>query len=268
MILIIALPYFLMKTPVNNMAIDTLVFCTMVYDWYLIGCNNTILAPIIVAQCKDPVIIQLVNKYKSQIDIRIRQIVKIVVLPPRDGGGGDDNDTGKGNNSGSGSDDNNNTMFRIPLFDTCMCGPPGIDGCPPEGGFKLPSNDTDFILKKSTTPPPTKEELGGGNDNVTLPIPSDPCIENPSLPKCTTTTPQALISDPCIENPSAEGCETLPTPPPPPDEGDTDDKSDTDTGDGEDSSDSSDSNSGGSGGSSGSSGGNEPDSKGQDTVPE
>lgn len=54
------------QTFVNSMPIDTLVFCTMVYDWYYMGCNNnTILTPIIAAQCKDPVIIQLVNKYKT-----------------------------------------------------------------------------------------------------------------------------------------------------------------------------------------------------------
>lgn len=54
------------QTSVNSMPIDTLVFCTMVYDWYYMGCNNnTILTPIIAAQCKDPVIIQLVNKYKT-----------------------------------------------------------------------------------------------------------------------------------------------------------------------------------------------------------
>ena len=61
----------------------------MVYDWYLIGCNNNaIVAPIIAAQCNDPVIIQQVINYKTQIDIRIQQIVKIEVSPPGDGGGG------------------------------------------------------------------------------------------------------------------------------------------------------------------------------------
>ena len=28
------------QTPVSSMTIDTLVFCTMVYDWYYMGCNN------------------------------------------------------------------------------------------------------------------------------------------------------------------------------------------------------------------------------------
>jgi hypothetical protein len=70
------------------MTTDTLVLCAMVYDWYLIGCNNTIIAPIIAAQCKDPVIIQQVNNYKTQIDIRIQQIIKIEIQPSRDGGGG------------------------------------------------------------------------------------------------------------------------------------------------------------------------------------
>jgi hypothetical protein len=75
------------QTPVSSMTTDTLVFCTMVYDWYLMGCNNTILAPIIAAQCKDPVIMQQIINYKTQINIRLKQIVKIEVPPPRDGGG-------------------------------------------------------------------------------------------------------------------------------------------------------------------------------------
>jgi hypothetical protein len=70
------------QIPVSSMTTDTLVFCTMVYDWYLMGCNNTIIAPIIAAQCKDPVIMQQVNNYKIQIDIRIKQIIKIEVSPP------------------------------------------------------------------------------------------------------------------------------------------------------------------------------------------
>jgi hypothetical protein len=62
----------------------------MVYDWYPMGCNNnnTIVASIIAAQCNDPVIIQQVINYKTQIDIRIKQIVKIEVSPPGDRGGG------------------------------------------------------------------------------------------------------------------------------------------------------------------------------------
>jgi hypothetical protein len=64
------------------MTTDTLVFCTMVYDWYLMGCNNTIIAPIIAGKCEDPVIMQQVNNYKIQIDIRIKQIIKIEVSPP------------------------------------------------------------------------------------------------------------------------------------------------------------------------------------------
>lgn len=50
------------QTPISSMTTDILVFCTMVYDWYLMGCNNNnaIVAPIIAAQCKDPVIIQQV----------------------------------------------------------------------------------------------------------------------------------------------------------------------------------------------------------------
>jgi hypothetical protein len=186
------------QTPVNSMPIDTLVFCTMVYDWYYMGCNNnTILTPIIAAQCKDPVIIQLVNKYKTEIDIRIKQIVKIVVPPPRDGGG-DGNDTGNGNDTNGG----NNTM---PIFDTCMGGPPGIDGCPPEDG----SNETTTLLPIISPP-------------------IDPCIENPNAEGCSPPTcppgqhydsatgkcvDDSPPIDPCIENPNAEGCE--PTPPPP-----------------------------------------------------
>jgi hypothetical protein len=147
------------QTSVNSMPIDTLVFCTMVYDWYYMGCNNnTILTPIIAAQCKDPVIIQLVNKYKTEIDIRIKQIVKIVVPPPRDGGG-DGNDTGNGNDTNGG----NNTM---PIFDTCMGGLPGIDGCPPEDG----GNETTNILPIISPP-------------------IDPCIENPNAEGCEAALP-------------------------------------------------------------------------------
>jgi hypothetical protein len=52
------------------MTIDTLVLCTMVYNSYLMGCNNnTTLAPIIAAQCDDPVIMQQVNKYKTDIEV-------------------------------------------------------------------------------------------------------------------------------------------------------------------------------------------------------
>ena len=91
------------QTSVSSMPIDTLVFCTMVYDWYYMGCNNnTILTPIIAAQCKDPVIVQLVNNYKTQIDIRIKQIIKIEVPSPPDGGG-NGNDTGNSNDTNSGS---------------------------------------------------------------------------------------------------------------------------------------------------------------------
>jgi hypothetical protein len=74
------------QTPTSSMTTDILVFCTMVYDWYLMGCNNNnaIVAPIIAAQCKDPVIIQQVINYKTEIDIRIKQIVKIEV-PHRQG---------------------------------------------------------------------------------------------------------------------------------------------------------------------------------------
>lgn len=59
------------QTPISRMTTDILVFCTMVYDWYLMGCNNNnaIVAPIISAQCKDPFIIQQVINYKTQIDI-------------------------------------------------------------------------------------------------------------------------------------------------------------------------------------------------------
>jgi len=193
------------QTPVNSMPIDTLVFCTMVYDWYYMGCNNnTILTPIIAAQCKDPVIIQLVNKYKTEIDIRIKQIVKIVVPPPRDGGG-DGNDTGNGN-------DTNRGNYTGPIADICMGGPPGIDGCPPEDG----RNETTTILPIISPP-------------------IDPCIENPNAEGCLPAP------DPCIENPNAEGCEAplpLPPPPSPPiddentgDTEDTDTDTDTETGD-------------------------------------
>jgi hypothetical protein len=81
------------QTPISSMTTDILVFCTMVYDWYLMGCNNNnaIVAPIIAAQCNDPVIIQQVINYKTEIDIRIKQIVNIEVSPPGDGGGGNGN---------------------------------------------------------------------------------------------------------------------------------------------------------------------------------
>ena len=43
------------QIPINSMTTDVLVFCTMVYDWYLMSCNNNnaIVAPIIAAQCND-----------------------------------------------------------------------------------------------------------------------------------------------------------------------------------------------------------------------
>jgi hypothetical protein len=222
------------QTSVNSIPIDTLVFCTMVYDWYYMGCNNnTILTPIIAAQCKDPVIIQLVNKYRTEIDIRIKQIIKIVVPPPRDGGG-DGNDTGNGNDTNGG----NNTM---PIFDTCMGGPPGIDGCPPEDG----GNETTTILPIISPPidpcienpnaegcPPPTCPPGQHYDSTTgkcvddIP-PIDPCIENPNAEGCLPAP------DPCIENPNAEGCEAPLPPPPPPsppiDDEDTGDTEDTDT---------------------------------------
>jgi hypothetical protein len=193
------------QTSVNSMPIDTLVFCTMVYDWYYMGCNNnTILTPIIAAQCKDPVIIQLVNKYKTEIDIRIKQIVKIVVPPPRDGGG-DGNDTGNGNDTNGG----NNTM---PIFDTCMGGPPGIDGCPPEDG----RNETTTILPIISPPidpcienpnaegcPPGQHYDSATGKCVDDSPPIDPCIENPNAEGCLPAP------DPCEEDPTAEGC-TLP----------------------------------------------------------
>jgi hypothetical protein len=56
------------QTPISSMTTDVLVFCTMVYDWYLMGCNNNnaIVAPIIAAQCNDPLIIQQVNNYRHR----------------------------------------------------------------------------------------------------------------------------------------------------------------------------------------------------------
>jgi hypothetical protein len=150
------------------MPIDTLVFCTMVYDWYYMGCNNnTILTPIIAAQCKDPVIIQLVNKYKTEIDIRIKQIVKIVVPPPGDGGG-NGNDTNGGNYTG-------------PIADICMGSPPGTNECPPEDG---------------------RNEKTSLSPIISPPI--DPCIENPAAEGCEPTPPPPI--DPCEEDPTAEGC--------------------------------------------------------------
>src|SRR5829696_6084653 len=213
------------QTSVNSIPIDTLVFCTMVYDWYYMGCNNnTILTPIIAAQCKDPIIIQLVNKYKTEIDIRIKQIIKIVVPPPRDGGG-DGNDTGNGNDTNGG----NNTM---PIFDTCMGGHPGIDGCPPEDG----NNETTTLLPIISPPDPCIENPNAEGcpappedpcteDPTTEGCePIDPCIENPNAEGCLPAP------DPCIENPNAEGCEAaLPPPPPPIDDEDTGDTEDTDT---------------------------------------
>jgi hypothetical protein len=220
------------------MTIDTLVFCTMVYDWYYIGCNNAIIAPIIAVQCKDPIIIQQVNNYKTQIDIRIKQII---VPPPRDGGGnGNDTDTNQTNGE---SGNNNMSVIRGPITCAAIGGCDGVcspgeteNGCA-EFGYLAPSEPPIKNNSRISPPIPPGEGAdagtGGDNDNVTLSIPSDPCIENPSLPECTTGTPQALISDPCIENPSAEGCET-PPPPPPTDDGDTDNTNagDIDTDDG------------------------------------
>ena len=157
------------QTPVSSMTTDTLVFCTMVYDWYLMGCNNTVLAPIIAAQCKDPVIMQLIINYKTQIDIRIKQIVKIVVRPPRDGGG-NGNDTGNNQTGGGGSDnqtsdgsgsivnqitgggggaggttsDNETVTFSPYMPNTCMGGTPGTDGCRPYEGANTPGPGPDI----------------------------------------------------------------------------------------------------------------------------
>ena len=105
-------------------------------------------------------------------------------------------------------------------------------------------NDTSRVIVNDTgingneTGPSDGEQgdTGSDNGNVTLLPPPDPCIENPSLPECISTTALSSnpIADPCIENPSlpectlpeppllceedptAEGCETLPPPPPPP----------------------------------------------------
>jgi uncharacterized membrane protein YgcG len=141
------------------MTTDTLVFCTMVYDWYPMGCNNnTILAPIITAQCNDPVIMQQIINYKTQIDIRIKQIVKIVVRPPPHDGGGNGNDTENGNDTNGGN-------YTEPIFDTCMGGPPGIDGCPPEDG----RNETTTLLPIISPP--------------------DPCVDNPNAEGCEAPPP-------------------------------------------------------------------------------
>jgi uncharacterized membrane protein YgcG len=278
------------QTLMSSMTIDTLVFCTMVYDWYYIGCNNAIITPIIAAQCKDPVVIQQVNNYKTQIDIRIKQI--IVPPPPEP------------------CDSKNQTCPPRPptcsppqYYDSsekkCVTPPPPGFGCiattymrydPIKKQWEcipldltLPGTNTTILNPGNNETSPTGQEqqkqtispedivhcpasLDYRYNSITnsceyLGPPEDPCKKDPAAVGCEP------ILDPCIKNPNAEECESTPPPPPPPppDEGDTDDKGDTDTGDGGgDSSDSSDSNSGGSGGSSGGNG----DSKVGDAVPE
>jgi len=170
------------QTPVGSMTIDTLVFCTMVYDWYYIGCNNAIIAPIIAAQCKDPVIIQQVNNYKTQIDIRIKEII-VPPLPPI-------NDNQTNGNQTTGGD--NTTKVPITMLS------------------KGPDNETDFSIG----------DKGGGagsdngdNSSLLLTTPPDPCVENPSLPECTSATPlRSLLADPCVENPSLPECTHISAP--------------------------------------------------------
>jgi hypothetical protein len=279
------------QIPVSSMTTDTLVFCTMVYDWYLMGCNNTIIAPIIAAQCKDPVIMQQVNNYKIQIDIRIKQIIKIEVSPPpgklRDltisitiakdpiTRGNVQTITvtvsdSKSNEKIEGAKVNGKVQYVTGHIETFSCitdaggkcshswrisgnARPGTFHVLVEvsaSGYKSASKTTSFqvVPKDNTTLPivnntminDTSREIfndtdtgdnntvssnvenGGdtGNDNgdnATLSILPDPCIENPSLPECASTTspsPPTLLFDPCIENPSLPEC-TLSEPKPP-----------------------------------------------------
>jgi hypothetical protein len=112
---------------------------------------------------------QLIINYKTQIDIRIKQIVKIVVRPPRDGGG-NGNDTGNNQTGGGGSDnqtsdgsgsivnqitgggggaggttsDNETVTFSPYMPNTCMGGTPGTDGCRPYEGANTPGPGPDI----------------------------------------------------------------------------------------------------------------------------
>jgi hypothetical protein len=280
------------QIPVSSMTTDTLVFCTMVYDWYLMGCNNTIIAPIIAAQCKDPVIMQQVNNYKIQIDIRIKQIIKIEVSPPpgklRDltisitiakdpiTRGNVQTITvtvsdSKSNEKIEGAKVNGKVQYVTGHTETFSCitdrggicshswrisgnATPGTFHVLVEvsaSGYKSASKTTSFqvVPKDNTTLPIVNDtiinetsrvmpndtdtignetgfsdgENGGdtGNnngDNATiLPILPDPCLENPSLPECTSATLPKLLADPCLENPSLPEC-TQPTEPKSPDE--------------------------------------------------
>jgi hypothetical protein len=298
------------QIPVSSMTTDTLVFCTMVYDWYLMGCNNTIIAPIIAAQCKDPVIMQQVNNYKIQIDIRIKQIIKIEVSPPpgklRDltisitiakdpiTRGNVQTITvtvsdSKSNEKIEGAKVNGKVQYVTGHIETFSCitdargkcshswrisgnATPGTFHVLVEvsaSGYKSASKTTSFqvVPKDNTTLPIVNDtiinetsrvmpndtdtignetgfsdgENGGdtGNnngDNATiLPILPDPCLENPSLPECTSATLPKLLADPCLENPSLPEC-TQPTEPksphenPPPNVDGIGDRDDTGSG--------------------------------------
>jgi hypothetical protein len=282
------------------MTTDTLVLCAMVYDWYLIGCNNTIIAPIIAAQCKDPVIIQQVNNYKTQIDIRIQQIIKIEIQPSRDGGGGNGKlrdltisitiakhpitrgsvqtiivtvSDAKSHEKIEGAivklsvkyasgkhteefgskitDSSGKVSFSwriggnaIPgtFTGTVQVSTPGSKSVSKTTSFQVAPKDNttlpivnDTIINETSRVMPNDTdtignetgfsdgENGGdtGNnngDNATiLPILPDPCLENPSLPECTSATLPKLLADPCLENPSLPEC-TQPTEPKSPDE--------------------------------------------------
>jgi uncharacterized membrane protein YgcG len=250
------------QTPVSNMTIDTLVFCTMVYDWYYIGCNNAIIAPIIAAQCKDPIIIQQVNNYKTQIDIRIRQI--IVPPPP------EPCDPAKNQTCASPPPTCSPTQYYdssekkcvtppppdfaciattymrydpikkqwecIPLFPT-----PGMNTTIPDPG----NNETSLTgqeQQKQTISPEERVYCPASLDYRYNPItnsceylgpPEGSCKKDPTAKGC------ELAPDPCSENPTAVGCEPLPDdgipPPIDADTGDISDSSDSDSGDSSDS---------------------------------
>jgi hypothetical protein len=169
----------------------------MVYDWFFMGCNNALLStPIIAAQCRDPVIIQQVNKYKTEIDIRIKQIVNII----RSGGGG----SGGGGNGSNSSNDTNKTGGG-------GGGSGGGDGS--SGGGNKTQLPDDPCLKNPTLP----ECIAAAQLPPVQPTPSsDPCIENPDLPECTEAAAAPRETPFCETHPSAPGCTAPSADPTPP----------------------------------------------------
>jgi hypothetical protein len=124
----------------------------MVYDWFLMRCNNALLStPIIAAQCRDPVIIQQVNKYETEIDIRIKQIVNII---PSGGGGGDG---GNGSNSGNDTNKTRSGGNKTPLADPYL-GNPTLPECTAPLPEPNPPSCPDDQQDCETLVPPTTNE--------------------------------------------------------------------------------------------------------------